>query len=1057
MSTFTWTATGGGDWSTPTDWDIGTAPNDATAVAIIPGAPGAYTVTIRASDNQTINAITLGDFAGGHVGPTLEIAGSLTFAGNGPTLGFQSGLLQIDAGGVLAGQGLLGSGPQGSGVSLVNNGTVLANAGANTALAVVAPFTNNGTVLAGNGSVEIEGSTLTNLSGTTLTGGTWIAQGPTAGAFNQIELGFNFDAVIAIDAANIVLDGRASEILGYAGALHTGGNFQPIEQQLSSIAATGTLQLLNGRGYVTGNALDDAGSLILQGGTLATGGLTIDTNGTLAGFGVVTGSVANQGAILASGGVLDLTTPVSDIGVLGVTPGSTLVLNGVTAGEINNQGSIYAASGLLVDDGQLAGSGTLVVQNGATIEFFTGTSQNVAFSGSDATLRLDNFAGYHGALVGFAQGDSLVLAGTSATSAFVSGSSLVVMNNASTIDTVQLVGSYAPGAGFSVTNVGGNAIVSNTSGAPLRQDFAFTILPVNDTAGLTGQQVSDIVADLNAATLDWAQYLTGYTTLRIQLNILPGSQGAELANGGPTEDIGTATTLDGRQLDIASSLIALTTGDHAPGLASDITVNVLAGNLGSIYVNPAPTPTPSGTVPDGEIDLVSLFRHELAHGLGFGGLTTSQGALGPQETLFDHYIQDTIVNGTLTAAAFTGPNAEAAYAALIGTNVPTPVPLTILNNGEGFAHFANGPGDPTAGDLMSGLGLKAGTQTDISALDLAVLKDVGEPVTADVSLLCFCAGTRIATPTGEVPVEHLAPGDKVLTTNGMPRRIVWIGTGRTLVTPGHRSSATPVIVRKGALADGVPHRDLRITKGHSLFIDGVLIPAEFLVNHRSIVWDDTAREVAIYHLELTTHDVLLAEGAPAESYRDDGNRWLFHNTNTRWKAAPEAPCAPVLIGGHVVDRIWQRLLERTKPPLLPRLTEDADVHLLIDSRRLDAHEQHNGRYVFRLTGKPRGARIRSRSVVPQELGIARDPRRLGIALRRIVLVQPMRQRAIEAGDPRLSNGFHEYEKANGIRWTTGDAAIPPELFSGVSSSSVLIVEIAYATRYVDNSKHRRAA
>jgi hypothetical protein len=1057
MSTFTWTAFGGGDWSTPADWDTGTVPNDATAVAVIPGAPGAYTVTIGASDNQTINAITLGDFAGGHVGPTLEIAGSLTFAGSGPTLGLQAGLLQIDADGVLAGQGLLGSGPQGSGVAVVNDGTFLANAGANTALAVVAPFTNNGTVLADNGSAEIEGSTLTNLSGTTLTGGTWIAQGPTAGAFNQIELGFNFDAVIAVDAANIVLDGRASEILGYAGALHSGSNFQRIEQQLASIAATGTLQLLNGRGYATGNALDDAGSLILQGGTLATGGLSIDTNGSLAGFGVVTGSVANQGAILASGGVLDLTTPVTGTGALGVTPGSTLILNGATAGEINNQGTIYAASGLLQADGQLAGSGTLVVQNGATIEFFTATSQNVAFSGSDATLRLDNFAGYHGALVGFAQGDSLVLAGTSATSAFVSGSSLVVMNNASTIDTVELVGSYAPGASFSVANVGGNAIVSNTSGAPLRQDFAFTILPVNDSAGLTSQQVTEIVADLNAATLDWAQYLTGYTTLRIQLNILPGSQGAELANGGPTEDIGTATTLDGHQLDIPSSLIALTTGDHAPGLASDITMNVLAGNLGSIFVNPAPTPTPSGTVPDGKIDLVSLFRHELAHGLGFGGLTTSQGALGSQETLFDHYIKDTIVNGTLTAAAFTGPNAEAAYAALIGTNVPTPVPLTILNNGEGFAHFANSAGDPTAGDLMSGLGLQAGTQTDISALDLAVLKDVGELVTADVSVLCFCAGTRIATPTGEVPVEHLAPGDKILTANGMARRIVWMGTGRTLVTPGHRSAATPVIVRKGALADGVPHRDLRVTKGHSLFLDGVLIPAEFLVNHRSIVWDDTAREVVIYHLELTTHDVLLAEGAPAESYRDDGNRWLFHNTNARWKAAPQPPCAPVLIGGHVVDRIWQRLLDRTGPSLLPRLTEDADVHLLIDGQRLDAHEQHSGRHVFRLIGKPRGARIRSRSVVPQELGIARDPRRLGVAVRRIIMAQPTRQRAIEAGDARLSNGFHQYEKDNGTRWTNGDGEIPTELFSGVSSSCVLIVDVACATRYVDDSEHRRAA
>jgi len=56
-----------------------------------------------------------------------------------------------------------------------------------------------------------------------------------------------------------VLDGRASEILGYAGALHSGGNFQPIEQQLASIAATGTLQLLIERGYAPANALDRCG------------------------------------------------------------------------------------------------------------------------------------------------------------------------------------------------------------------------------------------------------------------------------------------------------------------------------------------------------------------------------------------------------------------------------------------------------------------------------------------------------------------------------------------------------------------------------------------------------------------------------------------------------------------------------------------------------------------------------------------------------------------------------------------------------------------------------
>jgi Hint domain len=107
-----------------------------------------------------------------------------------------------------------------------------------------------------------------------------------------------------------------------------------------------------------------------------------------------------------------------------------------------------------------------------------------------------------------------------------------------------------------------------------------------------------------------------------------------------------------------------------------------------------------------------------------------------------------------------------------------------------------------------------------------------------------------------------------------------------------------------ALDDNVPHRDLRVTKGHSLSFGAVLIPAEFLVNHRSIVWDDPAREIIeIYHVELPRHGVLLANGAAAESYRDDGNRWLFHNRNPGWTLPPQRPCAPVLTGGPVVDDI----------------------------------------------------------------------------------------------------------------------------------------------------------
>ena len=84
----------------------------------------------------------------------------------------------------------------------------------------------------------------------------------------------------------------------------------------------------------------------------------------------------------------------------------------------------------------------------------------------------------------------------------------------------------------------------------------------------------------------------------------------------------------------------------------------------------------------------------------------------------------------------------------------------------------------------------------------------------DVTALCFLVGTQIATPSGEVPVERLVVGDEVLTSRGTTRSVTWVGIGRALATRGRRGAATPVIVRKGALAANVPHRDLQVTKGH---------------------------------------------------------------------------------------------------------------------------------------------------------------------------------------------------------------------------------------------------
>jgi len=329
----------------------------------------------------------------------------------------------------------------------------------------------------------------------------------------------------------------------------------------------------------------------------------------------------------------------------------------------------------------------------------------------------------------------------------------------------------------------------------------------------------------------------------------------------------------------------------------------------------------------------------------------------------------------------------------------------------------------------------------------------------DVTLysVCFCPGTLIATPAGEKRVQDLAVGDLVMTLRGEARPITWIGTGEVLATRGRRTAATPVIVRRGALADNVPHHDLHVTKGHSLFLDGALIPIEFLVNNRSIYWDDRAQEVRLYHIELQTHDVLIANGAPAESYRDDGNRWLFRNANETSGRPAQQPCAPVLTGGELVDAVWRRLLDRAGPRDSVPLTGNPDLHLQVDGKRIDPMERRDTMYAFRLRTRPHSIRICSRSAVPQELGTARDNREIGVAVRRIIVAQPRSQRTVTANAASLTEGYHAFEPDNGIRWTNGDAVVPADLFADVTGPCTLVLHLGGGTDYLDNGRNVKVA
>jgi len=222
---------------------------------------------------------------------------------------------------------------------------------------------------------------------------------------------------------------------------------------------------------------------------------------------------------------------------------------------------------------------------------------------------------------------------------------------------------------------------------------------------------------------------------------------------------------------------------------------------------------------------------------------------------------------------------------------------------------------------------------------------------------------------------------------------------------------------------------------------------EFLVNYKTIIWDDRAQEVEIYHVELESHDVLIANGAAAESFRNDGNRWLFQNAYSGWDLPAQEPYAPVLTGGSVVDAVWERLLDRAGRYDLPALTDEADLHLIVDGVRVDARGQIDGAYIFRLPNHPNSVVIGSRAAVPAELGFVRDPRCLGAALRRVTIRQGAKFMLIDADDERLTAGFHDYEPAGNIRWTDGHGELPIQAFARFDEGAEVALHLGGSTRY----------
>ncbi|MDW8314356.1 MAG: Hint domain-containing protein [Rhodovarius sp.] len=160
--------------------------------------------------------------------------------------------------------------------------------------------------------------------------------------------------------------------------------------------------------------------------------------------------------------------------------------------------------------------------------------------------------------------------------------------------------------------------------------------------------------------------------------------------------------------------------------------------------------------------------------------------------------------------------------------------------------------------------------------------------TPSYSVVCFFPGTLIATPQGEVPVDSLRPGDLVLTADGPAMPVRWVGRQTIARRFSDPLRVLPVRISAGALGHGLPRRDLLLSPGHALCIDGVLVNAIALVNGTTIRQDDSVPYVfPYYHIELDRHALILAEGTPAESWLETAEPAQFDNVADRRPRAAE--------------------------------------------------------------------------------------------------------------------------------------------------------------------------
>ena len=569
-----------------------------------------------------------------------------------------------------------------------------------------------------------------------------------------------------------------------------------------------------GLSYTTQVDIDQGQSF--QAGNLQLGsGMTLSINGSLAVLGAadLDGSLDLSGGSLIAGSVT-LNNPAAD---LEFSLGSSGTI--ASTGRVDNEGMLVG-DGLTVTGSSLKNSGALIANSGnLTVDISSGGFQNLV----QGTLTGGTIESLGGTLLLNVGGPII----SDNANIILGGGDIKIVSASTGVETPieQTLQSIALGGVLSVNG-----------------DYAF--------GSLTNQGTVDLAGSL---------LFTGLTNeVGGQINVgFPAEAPQNSMLDGPTVNDGV--------IDVAEPLGGV--ADPSTGQNGVLVVSGDVAGSGSIVLAAGPILLMENVgfvQASPSLELLGADQNSVEFGSAQGDLTLGE---------------PTKFGGTLVG--FSGPDTFVADTPDGPEKVNDPGDEIILH-GVARSDITSDiyTGSAAGGTLViddNGKTVKLNFAGDYDTGSFILTPDSNDTILTDATVACFTRGTLISTSDGECAVELIEEGALLRLWNGELSPVCWVGRRRTHCA-GHPRPETlyPVRIRAGAIGHQIPRRDLMVSPDHAVYIDGVLIPAGLLVNGSTIVREPCS-VVEYFHLELPKHEIVCAEGAPAESYLDTGNRGQFAN------------------------------------------------------------------------------------------------------------------------------------------------------------------------------------